>query len=820
MIDILSLTKVKKDHMSSTPSHHILCIGVAPASLAYILTRPEAARFSIVSCLEWAEAKEAISKGPYEIIFVYLKESQASLASFFQDLRAKDGPKALIAVICPHGLSEDTIRTLKAQFQVDYVIQDASFQNDIDAMFKEFAGANKQEASPPVSGKLAELKRKYVASIPDLIANIVDLVHAAQKNPDQIKELKALVHKIAGSAGSLGFHEATNLCKGLEVEIINRTSSGTHDNKEWLSSLDHFVTKIKDAFQLPELSKPELELSTNTVLKRTEPDLLYVVDDNVHFLELLERLKEDFAFSLHVDFDPLAALQKLKDPQFNPNAIICSEVFRSSDLKGLDLIKTLEKKNGEHPIKGLLIENDSLDTRLNALKQGCDYVFCKPVSAPVLLKLIGDLFQLKSTIPLKILIVDDDVNFCDYASAVLAEIGASSKAVNDPIELIKNLDEFKPDILLLDLMLPKYDGMNLLKTLRHDINYKNLIIIIITSSEQPETRINAYSENADYILFKPIDKNVLQQRILSIAKIRHINNDSSYQITGLNSRTELLDQLTNALRTSEAFPSHLVLFEQNHVEEWAKTFGPTATKDLAVYISNQLQWEADDRMKCYLYKSSIFAIIFEGLDKDFIEHKMFNFLNHLVQSEKKWNLAFNCSILPISKNFKDAPQLLQEAESALIEASQMQTANVKIAHRLPKGEEETQKEIIIVDPNPDLLLILKQAFESHGVRVKTFHEGKDALKEILSYGENQLPSLVIIERKLPDMDGMDLFLTLKHRLRSSIPVFMLTVFSSDKDIGDGIKQGVLEYIIKPFNISLLVQKALQVIYEKRSMAYH
>lgn len=43
--------------MSSTPSYHLLCVVVAPASLAYILTRPDAAHFSIVACHDLAEAK-------------------------------------------------------------------------------------------------------------------------------------------------------------------------------------------------------------------------------------------------------------------------------------------------------------------------------------------------------------------------------------------------------------------------------------------------------------------------------------------------------------------------------------------------------------------------------------------------------------------------------------------------------------------------------------------------------------------------------------------------------------------------------------------
>jgi DNA-binding response OmpR family regulator len=131
--------------------------------------------------------------------------------------------------------------------------------------------------------------------------------------------------------------------------------------------------------------------------------------------------------------------------------------------------------------------------------------------------------------------------------------------------------------------------------------------------------------------------------------------------------------------------------------------------------------------------------------------------------------------------------------------------------RFPKGETYEKKEIVIVDSDVNLLRILKNAFSAHGITVHTFSEGGDALNEILTYGENRLPALIIIERKLHDMDGMDLFVKLKIRFRKKIPCFMLTLFSSDKDVSEGLSQGVLEYILKPFNISILVQKALRII---------
>jgi DNA-binding response OmpR family regulator len=123
---------------------------------------------------------------------------------------------------------------------------------------------------------------------------------------------------------------------------------------------------------------------------------------------------------------------------------------------------------------------------------------------------------------------------------------------------------------------------------------------------------------------------------------------------------------------------------------------------------------------------------------------------------------------------------------------------------------------VIIDPDEGLTNILKIAFEERGFHVRVFKMGKEGLDFLLDPATTLTPSLVITERKLVDMDGIQILKQVKKNLKDPPPIFILTLFSSDKDISEGLQLGASEYIVKPFNTSLLLQKALMAIQERSS----
>jgi DNA-binding response OmpR family regulator len=121
------------------------------------------------------------------------------------------------------------------------------------------------------------------------------------------------------------------------------------------------------------------------------------------------------------------------------------------------------------------------------------------------------------------------------------------------------------------------------------------------------------------------------------------------------------------------------------------------------------------------------------------------------------------------------------------------------------------KLIVAVDDDDNIRKMLSISFQSQGFSVKSFENGKDALDFLLDEKNIENLSLLILDRMLPDMDGLEILKKVQEKYENKIPVLILSVVSSQKDILEGLKQGALEYINKPFNLEILMQKAKDLI---------
>ena len=80
----------------------------------------------------------------------------------------------------------------------------------------------------------------------------------------------------------------------------------------------------------------------------------------------------------------------------------------------------------------------------------------------------------------KILIVDDEVDIVTFLSAVLEEHGYTSLSAKDGVEGLEILRKEKPDLVLLDLMMPKKSGITMFQELRKDPTMRDIPVVIVT----------------------------------------------------------------------------------------------------------------------------------------------------------------------------------------------------------------------------------------------------------------------------------------------------------------------------------------------------
>ena len=125
----------------------------------------------------------------------------------------------------------------------------------------------------------------------------------------------------------------------------------------------------------------------------------------------------------------------------------------------------------------------------------------------------------------KILIVDDDPDIRDVLSLVLKAQGYKVITARDGVECLEQLTEEKPNLLIIDLLMPKMDGFAVYKELQHArwAAYKNMPILILTSVREEASRRRYELEtgqtlNVDSYFEKPISPETLVGTVKKILK--------------------------------------------------------------------------------------------------------------------------------------------------------------------------------------------------------------------------------------------------------------------------------------------------------------
>ncbi|WP_428086757.1 response regulator [Candidatus Thioglobus sp.] len=129
-----------------------------------------------------------------------------------------------------------------------------------------------------------------------------------------------------------------------------------------------------------------------------------------------------------------------------------------------------------------------------------------------------------------ILIVDDDPGICRMLTRHLNEQGFVSESVADGVQMDSWLEAKKPDLILLDLMLPGEDGLSIARRLR---SASNIPIIMLTAKGEDIDRIIGLEIGADDYLSKPFNPREL------LARINALLRRSSYRQTAQNSEDRL-----------------------------------------------------------------------------------------------------------------------------------------------------------------------------------------------------------------------------------------------------------------------------------------
>ncbi len=102
-----------------------------------------------------------------------------------------------------------------------------------------------------------------------------------------------------------------------------------------------------------------------------------------------------------------------------------------------------------------------------------------------------------------ILVADDNPDHLDIAKTILEENGYGVQTANNGLEVFSRLEKQKPDLIILDVMMPHMDGLEVLERLKRTAETSSIPVILLTAKVQKEHMLRGYKLGADYYIPKP-----------------------------------------------------------------------------------------------------------------------------------------------------------------------------------------------------------------------------------------------------------------------------------------------------------------------------
>jgi CheY-like chemotaxis protein len=142
----------------------------------------------------------------------------------------------------------------------------------------------------------------------------------------------------------------------------------------------------------------------------------------------------------------------------------------------------------------------------------------------------NDTFVTQSTV----LIVDDNPQNVELLQAFLESLSVRIVTAIDGVDALEKVAEHNPDLILLDVMMPRMSGFQVCKKLKSDPKTKDIQILMVTALNELGDIEQASECGTDDFVSKPVNKVELQTRVKSLLRVRHLKSELERALTYLN----------------------------------------------------------------------------------------------------------------------------------------------------------------------------------------------------------------------------------------------------------------------------------------------
>lgn len=401
-----------------------------------------------------------------------------------------------------------------------------------------------------------------------------------------------------------------------------------------------------------------------------------------------------------------------------------------------------------------------------------------------------------------VLIVEDDLLFARSLELSLAAPGRRIVIARTAAEARTSLRLDRPDLLVLDLILPDGDGRSLLMELRSELRTAALPIFVVSARLGTQTKAECFALGADAYFDKPLDLDAFAVAVGSRLE-RHADQSQTARrdpVTGLPNRAAFLESVARLRETAPAGTGFaLAVLDLDHFrwieETWGRQFSDNVLRRAGVRLAMALR----QATVFARWDGAEFIALFAGRSAAEAGAAVDNALGVLRRVDFRPGqdaplvVTFSAGVVECGAS--------QTVEEALAEGDRLRyIAKASGRNRVVTASGQPLvpvRRILLAEDDPAVVRMVSRSLRQQGFEVVDFPNGAEALAHAASLG----PALIISDIEMPVLDGLGLLRGLRdHPELRHVPVMMLTAMGDENYIVRAFELGADDYVLKPFSM--------------------
>lgn len=525
-----------------------------------------------------------------------------------------------------------------------------------------------------IKARLDALRTDYATRLPAEIERLrklaaLALVPATQSSA--LQELGQKLHKLAGSAGSFGFPELGKKAKKLELQI-----------QDWLT-LEHIDPGMLRVFSVAiSALGSESQNNKNTDITRpsshsggTVHTLIYVLEDDIDVANEVCMTLRHFGHQVE-HFATIATAEReiLRRP---PDFIICDIMFTIEAREAPDAIAQLQVQLPA-PVPVIFVSTRTdFDAYHAAVRAGAVGYFVKPLDIIRLVDCFENYLDRQRSTPYRVLIIDDDQTLAEHYKLVLGTVDIRAEVISNPQEIFSALNDFHPELILLDINMPGCSGIELAQVIRLNQDWLRVPLTYLSSEQDEEKRALAMVRAGDDFLSKPLsDLELITAVSARAARSRQLSDALDRDsLTGLLKHSRIKEQvdveLSRAQRTGENLS--VVMLDLDHFKQVNDNYGHPAGDKVIRAIAHLLRQRLRKMDAVGRYGGEEFVAVLPRCGREEAHLLMEDIRKRFCEisftvGQKTFHVTLSAGIASLDASITRADQLLQHADAALYRA--------------------------------------------------------------------------------------------------------------------------------------------------------